>query len=66
MRAAVTVMLVSGGYISKYLSFFEEAYVIYRANKYDVKGSRYFSTPLKYYVADIGFRNAWGEYEIWQ
>jgi len=44
--------------ISKYLSFFEEAYVIYHVNRYDVKGSRYFSTPLKYYFADIGLRNA--------
>ena len=40
------------------MSFFEEAYVIYSANRYDVKGSRYFSTPLKYYFADIGLRNA--------
>lgn len=44
--------------ISKYLKFFEEAYVIYYVNRYDVKGSRYFSTPLKYYFADIGLRNA--------
>ncbi|HQB60363.1 MAG TPA: ATP-binding protein, partial [Spirochaetota bacterium] len=44
--------------ISKYLNYFEEAYVLYRANRYDVKGSRYFSTPLKYYFADVGLRNA--------
>lgn len=49
---------ISSNTISKYLSFFEEAYVLYRANRYDVKGSRYFSTPLKYYFADIGLRNA--------
>jgi hypothetical protein len=40
------------------LNYFEEAYVLYRANRYDVKGSRYFSTPLKYYFADVGLRNA--------
>ena len=49
---------VSSNTISRYLSYFEEAYVIYHANRYDVKGSRYFSTPLKYYFADIGLRNA--------
>lgn len=49
---------ISANTISNYLSFFEQAYVLYRANRYDVKGSRYFSTPLKYYFADIGLRNA--------
>lgn len=49
---------ISSNTISKYISFFEEAYVIYHADRYDVKGSRYFSTPLKYYFAYIGLRNA--------
>ncbi len=49
---------ISSVTISKYLTFFEDAYVLYRANRYDVKGSKYFSTPLKYYFADIGLRNA--------
>ena len=49
---------ISSNTISRYLGYFEEAYVIYHANRYDVKGSRYFSTPLKYYFADIGLRNA--------
>jgi hypothetical protein fuD12_09591 len=49
---------ISSNTISKYLDYFEEAYVLHRANRYDVKGSRYFSTPLKYYFADIGLRNA--------
>lgn len=49
---------ISSNTISRYLGYFEEAYVISHANRYDVKGSRYFSTPLKYYFADIGLRNA--------
>lgn len=49
---------VSHTSISRYLSFFEEAYILYTAQRYDVKGSHYFSTPLKYYFADIGLRNA--------
>ncbi len=49
---------ITGSTISKYLNYFEEAYVLYHSNRYDVKGSRYFTTPLKYYFADIGLRNA--------
>ena len=44
--------------ITNYLTYFEEAYVLYSAKRYDIKGSKYFSTPLKYYFADIGLRNA--------
>ena len=39
-------------------SYFEEAYVLHAAKRYDIKGAKYFSTPLKYYFADIGLRNA--------
>ena len=49
---------ISSNTISRYLTYFEEVYVIYHANRYDVKGARYFSTPLKYYFADIGLRNS--------
>jgi hypothetical protein len=49
---------ISSNTISKYLSYFEEAYVLYSAKRYDIKGAKYFSTPLKYYFADIGLRNA--------
>lgn len=49
---------ITSNTISNYLDFFEEAYLLHHANRYDVKGSRYFSTPLKYYFSDIGLRNA--------
>jgi hypothetical protein len=49
---------ISNGTISKYLSYFEEAYILYAAKRYDIKGAKYFSTPIKYYFADIGLRNA--------
>ncbi len=49
---------ITGSTIAKYLNYFEEAFVLYHSNRYDVKGSRYFTTPLKYYFADIGLRNA--------
>ena len=49
---------ISSGTISKYLEYFEEAYLLSHANRYDVKGAKYFTTPLKYYFTDIGLRNA--------
>lgn len=49
---------ISSNTITKYIDYFTKAYVVYKADRYDVKGSRYFSTPVKYYFADIGLRNA--------
>ena len=44
--------------VSKYLEFLEDAYLFSRADRYDIKGREYLSTPSKYYPADIGLRNA--------
>ena len=44
--------------ISKYLDFFEDAFLITKTNRYDVKGKKYINTPYKYYFEDIGLRNA--------
>jgi len=49
---------ISSATISKYLEYFEEAFLISRAKRYDVKGKKYIQTPLKYYYTDIGLRNA--------
>lgn len=49
---------ISPNTISNYLNYFEEAFVLYSAQRYDIKGAKYFSTPMKYYFADIGLRNA--------
>lgn len=44
--------------ISKYLDCFEDAFLITKTNRYDVKGKKYINTPYKYYFEDIGLRNA--------
>lgn len=51
-------MDLSEATIKKYLDYLDDAFLISRANRYDVKGKRYISTPLKYYFTDIGLRNA--------
>ena len=44
--------------IDKYLGFFLEAFLIQKAERYDVKGKKYIRTPVKYYYSDPGLRNA--------
>lgn len=43
--------------ISRYLDCFIDAFVLYKAFRYDIKGRAYIGTPLKYYFSDIGLRN---------
>jgi len=49
---------VSDETIAKYLDYFIDAFMIYKAMRYDVKGRKYIGSPLKYYFSDIGLRNA--------
>ena len=44
--------------INSYLKYLEEAFIIEKANRYDVKGRKYINTPYKFYFSDIGIRNS--------
>lgn len=44
--------------ISNYLRFVEEAYMIERVQRYDIKGKDYIESPYKFYFSDIGVRNS--------
>lgn len=44
--------------IAKYLEYMEDAFMIERSVRYDIKGRRYIDTPYKYYFEDLGLRNA--------
>lgn len=44
--------------IKAYLGYLEDAYLISVAERYDVKGKRYFENIKKYYAMDLGLRNA--------
>lgn len=44
--------------IANYILWFEEAYLLKKALRYDVKGRHYIGTPYKIYFEDIGIRNA--------
>lgn len=41
----------------RYISFLEDAFLVQRAKRYDVKGRRYIGTPFKFYFTDLGLRN---------
>lgn len=44
--------------ISKHIDYFAEAFLISKANRYDIKGRKYVGANLKYYFSDVGLRNA--------
>lgn len=43
--------------IDNYLKMLENAFIIYRVNRYDLKGKLFLKTLEKYYIVDIGIRN---------
>ena len=44
--------------VDKYIGYAEEAFILGRVKRYNVKGRKYIGTPYKIYFEDIGLRNA--------
>ena len=44
--------------IDAYISCFEDAFLLRRAQRFDVKGRKYIGSQRKYYFEDVGLRNA--------
>ena len=44
--------------IGRYLEYLQNAFILEQAQRYDVKGRKYLSTPYKCYFTDVGLRNA--------
>jgi len=44
--------------IETYLGYLEDAFLIEKAERYDIKGRKYIGTTPKYYFKDLGLRNA--------
>ena len=49
---------LSANTISTYLDYLQDAFLVERAIRYDIKGKKYINTPAKYYFVDLGLRNA--------
>lgn len=43
--------------IDNYLKMLSNAFIIYKANRYDLKGKMFLKTLEKYYIVDMGIRN---------
>jgi len=62
-KIANTFKSVKGAKLTKetiktYLDYLEDAFMIEKATRYDIKGNRYIDTPYKFYFEDLGLRNA--------
>lgn len=44
--------------VSNYLQYLCDAYLFYKVYRYDIKGKEYLKTLNKYYISDLGLRNA--------
>ena len=49
---------ISQNTVNAYIEYLTDSFLVSRANRYDVKGLKYISSPLKYYFTDVGLRNA--------
>ncbi|MCL2438249.1 MAG: ATP-binding protein [Coriobacteriia bacterium] len=47
---------VSQGTVSEYIGALLETYLLFKVDRYDLKGKAYLQTKEKYYVGDLGFR----------
>ena len=44
--------------ISNHIDYLTDAFLISKANRYDIKGRKYIGANMKYYFTDLGLRNA--------
>ena len=44
--------------INSYMNYLQDAFLINKVERYDIKGKKYITTPSKYYFTDVGLRNA--------
>lgn len=44
--------------LKKYTDYLEDAFLIRRTQRYDIKGKKYINSLVKYYFEDVGIRNA--------
>jgi len=49
---------LSNDTIHNYIELLEDAFLIEKAVRYDIKGRKYIGTPVKLYFEDLGLRNA--------
>ncbi|MDD3416118.1 MAG: ATP-binding protein [Lachnospiraceae bacterium] len=56
--ASVKQTRISEVTVDKYIEHMEDAFILNRVKRFDVKGRKYIGTPYKIYFEDVGLRNA--------
>ena len=51
-------LMVSHSTISTYIDYFIDAFILKKAERYDIKGRKYIGAQQKYFFSDVGLRNA--------
>ena len=51
-------VVTNGHTLGDYLEYFRKSFLFERAERWDVKGRKYLSSPAKFYAEDVGLRNA--------
>ena len=51
-------LIVSHSTISTYIDYFIDAFILKKAERYDIKGRKYIGAQQKYFFSDVGLRNA--------
>ena len=49
---------ISSETIKNYIDILQDAFLVEKSVRYDIKGRKYIGTPAKYYFEDLGLRNA--------
>ncbi len=49
---------LSSATIDNYINYMQDAFILSKAKRYDIKGKKYINTPYKLYFEDLGLRNA--------
>lgn len=55
---SVKKVTISANTIDRYLDYMQDAFLIEKAVRYDVKGKKYIGSLAKFYFSDLGLRNA--------
>jgi len=55
---SVSKTTISEATVDKYIGYMEDAFMVRRVKRFDVKGKKYIGTPYKIYFEDVGLRNA--------
>lgn len=49
---------ISKNTVAKYIAALENAFLVQKASRYDIKGRKYIGAQAKYYFTDVGIRNS--------